>query len=206
MEELEYYLNYNNIFTLIAFLCLTSKMIEIPIIKARCPMQGTDLYAYSSTYTLLDINLCTSTWSRACKFIPSSLLSLPLLPSLCPLGQRRSTIDASSLPASAQIYGDIYAGRSYIRGFWRIAYIREILITWPRLTLPPRPAHIDTRTSYLRENARRASSGKGNTVPRYHQPMGLSFALYWRSVSLPSDLSIFRRPCLPVSPFATRNV
>jgi len=185
-------------------------MIEIPIIKERCPAQSIDLYAYAFAHTYTHTVRYQFLYKHVVTRVQihpfTSLLFPRLLSSLSPLGHRRSTIDASSLPASARIYGDIYAGRSYIRGFWRIAYIREILITWSRLTLPPRAAHIDTRTyNTISESARRASSGKGNTVPRY-QPMGLSFALYWRSVSLPSDLSIFRRPCLPVSPFATRNV
>lgn len=154
-------------------------------------------HTHTHTHTPLDINHCTA---RGDARANSSLLS----PSLSPLGHRRSTIDASSLPASVRIYGDIYAGRSYIRGFWRIAYIREILITWSHSPPSSPPcARIHTQVLSLREH--RASSSKGNTVPRY-QPMGLSFALYWRSVSLPSDLSIFRRPCLPVSPFATRNI
>jgi len=145
--------------------------------------------SYIHTHTLLDINPCTNTWSRACKLTPFLLPSFPprcLSLSLSPLGYRRSTIDASSLPASAWIYGNVYDGRSYIRGFWRIAYIREILIT-PGL-LPPSPSR---HTHTICESA---SSGKGNTVPWY-RPMGLSFALYWRSVS--AFRPIYLPPALP---------
>lgn len=147
-------------------------MIEIPAIKKRnFPCSHIDLYAYplrAYTHILLDINPYTNTWSRACKFTPLSLSTSPLLSlslsltlththavSLYPFGYRRSTIDASSLPASARIYGNVYAGRSYIRGFWRIAYIREILITWFTLPSPPlRPfTHVDIHAHYLQERA-----------------------------------------------------
>lgn len=182
------------------FCSLIINMIEIPTVKERRPVQRIDLYAYSLIYT----HIHTVRYQPLYKHVVTRVQTHPFPPflpphslSLSPLGHRRSTIDASSLPARARIYGNVYAGRSYIRGFWRITYIREILIT-PSL-LPPSPSR---HTHTICESA---SSGKGNTVPWY-RPMGLSFALYWRSVSLPSDLSIFRRPCLPVSPFATRSV
>lgn len=89
-----------------------------------------DLYAYSLAHIPLDINplykhvvtrVHTSPlrpYSPFLSLLPPSLsLLLARSLSLSPLGHRRSTIDASSLPASARIYGNVYAGRSYIRGF-----------------------------------------------------------------------------------------
>jgi len=89
------------------------------------------LLAY--TRILLDINPYIQTRGHARANSPLRLspplslsLSLSLSPSPSPshavspsihFGHRRSTIDASSLPASARIYGNVYAGRSYIRGF-----------------------------------------------------------------------------------------
>lgn len=135
---------------------------------------------FSCTYTVRYQPAVQTRGHARAYLTPSSLLtiSLSLLVrslSLSPLGHRRSTIDASSLPASARIYGNVYAGRSYIRGFWRIAYIREILITWPTPSLLHHLSHplnpylafslSCTYTYALYLSACRASSSKGNTVP-----------------------------------------
>jgi hypothetical protein len=118
-----------------------------------------DLYAYSHTfpriqphiirYQLLHKHVVTRV--QTYPFPPGRSVTLsPSVLFLSPFDYRRSTIDASSLAASVRIYGNVYVGRSYIREFWRIAYIREILITWPTRRLPRVHAYMHTISEGVR--------------------------------------------------------
>jgi len=128
--------------------------------------------------------------------------SVTLSPSvlfLSPFDHRRSTIDASSLAASVRIYGNVYVGRSYIRGFWRIAYIREILITWPTRRLPRVHAYVHTISegvrSFLRQ--RKYATLANGTVLRALLTFRLSaFRPIYLPSSLPFGISFRNAQCL----------
>lgn len=182
--------NRNYVIHVILIVNLMIKMIEVLTRDWEETSRAAHAYLHCIfTHTQLQISTSAQTCGRARAtsslhpFTPSS----PVI--LSPLGHRRSTIDASSLAASIRIYGNVYVARSYIRGFWRIAYIREILITWPTRHLLPPPLRA-THTHTISEGEARSFLRQRKYGAR---PMRLSFALYWRSVSA------FRPICLPSS-------